>query len=57
MNSLSLNPSTISILVVALLVGLVGFYTENNGFIVAGAIFLLVGLIRAVNQLRDKNRT
>jgi hypothetical protein len=55
MNSLKLNSGTIALLVVALLVGGVGLYTENNGFVVAGAIFLVVAVITAVNQLRGKN--
>ncbi|MBK7895421.1 MAG: hypothetical protein WAS33_06430 [Candidatus Promineifilaceae bacterium] len=53
MNLSRLNSGTIAILIAALLVGAVGFYTENNGFLVAGAIFLVVGLISAVNQLRS----
>lgn len=52
MNLAKLNSGTIAILIVALLVGGAGFYTENNGFVVAGAIFLVVGLIMAINQLR-----
>ena len=39
-----------AILVVALLVGAAGLYTENNGFVAAGAIFLLVAIILGVNQ-------
>jgi hypothetical protein len=48
MNSFKLNSVTLAILIVALLVGGIGFYTENNGFVVAGAIFLVVGLIMIV---------
>ncbi|MCC6606172.1 MAG: hypothetical protein IT327_23400 [Anaerolineae bacterium] len=55
MNSLKLNSGTIALLVVALLVGGVGFFTENNGFLIAGVIFLVVGLITAVNELRKTN--
>lgn len=54
MNFSKLSSGTIAILIMALLVGGVGFYTENNGFLVAGAIFLVVGLILAVNQLRSE---
>ena len=54
MASFKLNASTFAIFVVALLVGGVGLYTENNGFVIAGAIFLVVGLIMAVNELRVK---
>ena len=50
MNSLKLNSGTIALLVVALLVGGVGFYTENSGFVVAGAIFLVVGLVMLVRS-------
>ena len=39
--------SVVSILVVSVLVGLVGLFTENTGFLVAGGIFLVVGLIMA----------
>ncbi|MBE2224217.1 MAG: hypothetical protein IAF02_21945 [Anaerolineae bacterium] len=46
------NLETVSLFVVALLVGAVGLYTSNNGFIVAGAIFLLVGFIMAINRKR-----
>jgi uncharacterized membrane protein len=50
MNSFKLNSSTLAILIVTLLVGGVGFYTENNGFVVAGAIFLVVGLLMIVRS-------
>ncbi len=49
-----INSSAIAVVVVAILVGVVGFYTENNGFILAGAIFLLVGLLLGINQARGK---
>ncbi len=55
MNSFKLNSTTIAILIAALLMGGVGFYTENNGFLIAGVIFLVVGLITVVNELRGNN--
>lgn len=39
-----------AILVAALLVGAAGLSTGNNGFVAAGAIFLLVAIILGVNQ-------
>ncbi|MCA9900034.1 MAG: hypothetical protein H6654_16710 [Ardenticatenaceae bacterium] len=48
MASFKLNASTFALFIVALLVGGVGLYIENNGFVIAGAIFLMVGLIMLV---------
>lgn len=55
MNSFKLNASTLAILIVGLLVGAIGFYTENSGFVAAGAIFLITGVILFIKQQRDKN--
>ncbi len=45
--------SVISIFVVSVLVGLVGLYTENSGFEIAGGIFLLVGVFMEFRHLRN----
>jgi len=45
----------ISIFIVAFMVALVGFYTENNGFIIAGGIFLLVGVLMGIKHITIKN--
>lgn len=47
--------SILSIFIVAFLVALVGFYTENNGFVVAGGIFLLVGVVMGIKHITTKN--
>ena len=46
------NLETLSIFVVALLVGGIGFATNNNGFVLAGAIFLLVSIVMGINRKR-----
>ena len=46
------NLETLSIFVVALLVGGIGFATNNNGFALAGAIFLLVSIVMGINRKR-----
>lgn len=45
---------TIALLVAAALVLLVGIDTDNGGFQLAGALLLLVGLIGAVNEARNR---
>ena len=54
-NSTKLSSSIVGILVVAILVGVVGLYTENSGFVLAGAIFLVVGVILGLNQIRNRD--
>jgi hypothetical protein len=54
-NSTKLSSSTVGILAVAALVGVVGLYTENSGFVLAGAIFLVVGVILGLNQIRSRD--
>jgi hypothetical protein len=44
-----------SIFIVAFLVALVGFYTDNSGFVVAGGIFLLVGVMMGIKHITTKN--
>lgn len=41
----------ISLFIVALFVGSVGLYTENNGFLVAGIIFLLISILLSLATL------
>lgn len=43
--------SIFSIFIAGFLAGLVGIYTENSGFLVAGGIFILVGLILGINRI------
>lgn len=45
----------LSIFIVAFLVALVGFYADNTGFVVAGGIFLLVGVVMGINHITTKN--
>ena len=49
-----LSTGTIAIFVVAILVSIVGLYTENNGFLLAGGIFFVVSLITGINQISKK---
>ncbi len=53
-NSTKPTSSTFAILFVAVLVGAIGLYTGNNGFAMAGAIFLVVAIILGINQIRNK---
>lgn len=48
------EPGVFAIFVVALLTGLVGFYTENDGFMVSAGIFLLVGLVLVIRKFLTK---
>lgn len=48
------NSSLFAILVVAILVAAVGFYTDSMGFVAAGCLFLLVGIIMFLNRFRRK---
>ena len=44
-----------SIFIIGFLVALVGFYTENSGFVLAGGIFLLVGVVMGIKHITTKN--
>jgi hypothetical protein len=46
------NLETLSIFIVALLVGAVGLVTNNSGFVLAGGIFLLVSIVMFINRKR-----
>ena len=50
----TVEPGVFAIFVVALLTGLVGFYTENDGFLVAAGIFLVVGLVLGIRKFFTK---
>ena len=50
-----IKSSTVSLFVAALLMLVTGTYTDNGGFQLAGAILLVVVLITAFNQARDRN--
>jgi hypothetical protein len=52
--SFKINSSTIGFLAAAVIVGGTGIYTDNSGFTIAGAIFLVVGIIQAINQISNK---
>lgn len=47
-----IKPTTIALLLAALFVVVVGTYTDNGGFQLAGFIMLIVAFITAFNQAR-----
>ena len=49
-----IKPTTISLLLAALVMVVVGTYTDNGGFQLAGVILLVVVLITAFNQARER---
>ena len=51
-----ITPATIALLLSALVMVVVGTYTDNGGFQLAGVILLVVASITAFNQAR-KRRT
>ena len=48
-----IRPPTIALAVAAGVTLLVGTYTENSGFQLAGALFALVSVVMAINQARS----
>jgi energy-converting hydrogenase Eha subunit B len=44
----------LGIFVVAVLVAAIGVYTKNDGFFVAGMIFLVVSIVLWINQSKSK---
>lgn len=46
---------TWAIFVVAVIIGGVGLYTENSGFIMAGAIALVVSLLLVIKNFSKKD--
>lgn len=57
MNLKQIKPSTVSLLVCGLLMILVGTYTDNGGFQLAGAMLALICVILALSQAGGKNGT
>lgn len=55
MNLKQITSSTISLIVAAILLLVVGTYTENSGFQLAGAILLTITIITAFNQARKRD--
>ncbi len=55
MNLKQITSSTISLIVAAILLLVVGTYTENSGFQLAGGILLTITLITAFNQARKRD--
>ena len=55
MNLKKITAGTYAIFFVALLTFATGTYTDNSGFQFAGLLFLLVGLILAYNQSRNRD--
>jgi hypothetical protein len=56
-NYKQITPSTISLFVTTILFFIVGIYTDNSGFQLAGVIMLTVVLITAFNQVRNPNNS
>ena len=52
-----IKPSTIALLVAALVMLAVGTYADNGGFKLAGIILLVVVLITEFNQARHQNKS
>jgi len=55
MNLKQIKSSTLTLLVCGLLMLLVGTYTENGGFQLAGAMLVVICLILALSQATGKN--
>lgn len=55
MNIKKISPGTISLIVAAMMLFVVGTYTENSGFQFAGGILLTVALITALNQASKRD--
>jgi uncharacterized membrane protein len=52
-----IRPATIALIVAAIVVLVVGAYTENSGFQLAGLILGVVAVITAINQARSGSDT
>ena len=50
-----IKPTTFAILVVGVLALLVGTYTDNGGFQLAGGLFLLVAVIVGFNEANRRD--
>jgi hypothetical protein len=55
MNLKQIKSSTLALLVCGLFILLVGTYTENGGFQLAGAMLVVICLILALSQAAGKN--
>lgn len=55
MNLKQIKSSTLTLLVCGLLMLLVGTYTENGGFQLAGAMLVVICLILALSQATGKS--
>jgi hypothetical protein len=55
MNLKQVTRGTFALFVTALVVLAIGAYTDNGGFQLAGALFLLVALVVAINEARDRD--
>jgi hypothetical protein len=51
-----IKPTAIALLLAALFIIMVGTYTDNGGFQLAGFIMLFVAFITAFNQARVKGK-
>jgi len=57
MNLKQIKTSTVSLFVCGLFMLLVGMYTENGGFQLAGAMLAVICLILALSQATGRNGT
>lgn len=57
MNLNQIKSSTIALLVAGVLIFVVGTYTTNGGFQLAGGMVLLVAIILAISQARSRAST
>ena len=55
MNLKRVKPSTVSLLLCGFFILLVGTYTENGGFQLAGVMLAVICLILALGQATSKN--
>lgn len=47
--------TSITMLLVAIFVVLIGLYTDNSGFMFAGVIFSVVGLVMVLNRNKEND--
>ena len=55
MNLKEITSSTVALLVAGVLVLVVGSFTANGGFQLAGGLILLAGVVRALEQSRRRS--
>jgi hypothetical protein len=56
MNLKNVGTSTVALLVCGLFILATGWYTDNGGFQLAGALVLLAGVLRAYHEARGPTR-